>query len=236
MPKDNSHYEKDGVTYPRVTSIIAQVAKPALIPWAAKCAAKSMYEIMMTGVREDPNAMISRAADAWKKESDAAKEIGSIVHAKINDYFMLGTPVSEMVLSVDAQEIRKATMAFISWAKDCNARFLASEAQIFCDQKMRYAGTVDFIGNVDTAKKTGDLVVIDFKTDKRVYPATAMQIAAYWHGLKNPKLKKGMCVRLDKETGEYEVKEYSLSTLKKEYAKFSDLLRLWYHTKKIELG
>lgn len=83
---------------------------------------------------------------------------------------------------------------------------MSSERKIYCD-KFKYAGTVDAV-----AKIGGRVCVIDFKTSKKIYKPYHLQVTAYAQAIKRMdglrRWPLGIILRLDKETGQYEMKVF----------------------------
>lgn len=73
----------------------------------------------------------------------------------------------------DDQEIAPRVQAYEAWKKDSGFKVTHSEHLVW-NQYWGYAGTVDRIGTIDD-----DVVVIDLKATSKIYPWTALQVAAY---------------------------------------------------------
>jgi hypothetical protein len=247
-------YDVDGRKVPRVTSILSILAKPALIPWAAKCAVEEIMrvektesgrgdEIYLQGngdfwliEKEQLEMALGAALTAHKRESEAAKEIGSIVHTMIQDNLTGKAPQPPMV-----PEVAIAWESYKLWKRDYGPITVEAVeievANVKCE--FPYAGKVDYIGKVSppVTIKGGNRyphyrVLADFKVQASIYPETAMQLAAYLKAIKTTgiyKPNRAACVRLNKvgDPG-YQFKEYSPDAMALEFKKFQALCRYWY--------
>lgn len=196
----------------------------------------------------------------YKEVSDEAKSIGSQVHSIIekhikgvidgNDLIELGI-VAEMCRGTwkggTIEEISNGYNAFLEWEKKNVVKYISSEETIFHPTEL-YGGTLDCIAEL----KDG-VYVIDFKTSKAFYDEMPLQLSGYRFSkecqtepielkIKNrdgrefvqkvePIKIDGMGVlRLDKETGQPDWKDYSKKYDKKLRA-FLALLDYWYKEK-----
>jgi hypothetical protein len=76
--------------------------------------------------------------------------------------------------------------SFIRWKDAGPVRFLASEAVIY-NPEFNYAGTLDTIAEVGVGAHA-HRVLIDFKTGKKIYESSWLQIGAYWKAVKDGEL------------------------------------------------
>ena len=181
-------YKYDGKKMTGCTTILGVLAKPQLIPWAARMACDyirenaspewdgdinnedkvlSGYSVSLTTLAE------AQVAHAKKKEDGATK--GTDTHAQVEDF------VKECIADNNGYPIVERTMTasatltqFIHWAHDNHVRFLASEAQ-FYSKKLWVAGTADLIFEQDGKRYLGDI-----KTYKKIWDRTPFyQCAGY---------------------------------------------------------
>jgi len=95
--------------------------------------------------------------------------------------------------------------AFREWTKDNEVKWLSIEQKV-CSLKHGYAGTVDAVAEVN-----GEFTVIDFKTSAKIYKQYHLQVAAYAQAITEMygrDVEKGLILRLDKDSGEYQTKTF----------------------------
>lgn len=174
-------YKYDGKKMTGCTTILGVLAKPQLIPWAARMACDYIREkaLVLSDATEQTylatEAILKEAqvAHAKKKEDGATK--GTDTHAQVEDF------VKECIADNNGYPIVERTMTasatltqFIHWAHDNHVRFLASEAQ-FYSKKLWVAGTADLIFEQDGKRYLGDI-----KTYKKIWDRTPFyQCAGY---------------------------------------------------------
>lgn len=184
-------YEIDGVVMPSVTTVLSCIGKPFLVPWAAKMERELVMESAANLYEETSStAKWSRATylatllsrmgkqKAFQKEGDKAKEIGSQVHALIE--WNLRKNIGETVGSapiIHAQEGLWAMMVWEDFSKAHDLRPSSIEQTVWSTQH-RYAGTMDWVAELDGVQTVGD-----WKTGKAIYPEYLMQISAYMMAL-----------------------------------------------------
>ena len=73
---------------------------------------------------------------------------------------------------------------------------------VLVNEEMQVGGTIDCIGRID-----GELVIIDWKTAKYLYPEIKLQLAAYTymyeHAQPKAKIAYGLVMRFGKEDGKF---------------------------------
>jgi len=218
-------YEINNQQYPSVTTILDVLEKVALRQWAVNSACDYIHnslenkeliainDIFGDGVmttREcikisgrDAYLIIENARKEWKNISNDAMNIGTEIHDLIEKYIKHGRDaVGEL-----KPEVENGFLAFLEWEQENIEEWTESEKKVY-DPAQCYAGTLDAVAKL----KNGKYYVIDFKSSKGFYDGYDQQIAAYRHAYEiEMKVKMdGMGVlRLDKETGLPEFKDYS---------------------------
>ena len=183
-------YKVDGVKVPSVTRVVDGCFPKNLTDWA-----------LSVGKEEYDNVI------------NEALEIGNHAHEWIENYIKAEEewPAGWKDDVKSREELRReehtpSVSAFLKWNRDHKIKWIDSERKIYCD-KYKYAGTVDAVAKID-----GRVCVIDFKTSKKIYKPYHLQVTAYAQAIKRiDGLKQwplGMILRLDKETGEYEMKVF----------------------------
>lgn len=162
-------YKLDGHWVPGVTTILGKgIAKPFLVDWAAReVAGYASDNLEVLNALEDRDARYDLLKTAHNRHRDKSAARGTDVHA-----------IAEKVLHGQEVEVPDHLAGYVEgyvrfldkWQPTpiITERPLASRAN-------RYAGTADaFVTLPD-----GERLLMDWKTGKRVYGETALQLAAY---------------------------------------------------------
>lgn len=193
------HYEhpETGRKLPSVTNVLGVIAKPALIPWAAKVERELCVQIANTvygslnGVQVSGKEFRSRLSLALPKKkahkivSQDAINIGNEAHALIEWRILgeLGLPQGE---EPDTSEpARWAVAGFEDWRHEVNLKPTHAEKRLYSDE-LDAAGSADVICcelNIYVlAPKARRVAALgDFKTGKALYPESDVQVATYRH-------------------------------------------------------
>jgi len=220
-----SFYEVDGEQYARVSTILGQLEKPALIPWAVGQAIE--YVKKNYNLAEPLEAVLERAKTEYRSVAADAADIGSEIHGLIENYIKNGVdPRGKM-----RPEVENGFLAFLEWEQTHGVKWLASEKTVY-DSGLCVAGTVDAIAEIDGRK-----YLIDFKSSKAVYDEYKLQVAAYLKMYENEHdfLEGAGILRLDKETGIPEWVDFQKKNWRDEFQRlwqaFSSLADFWYFSK-----
>jgi len=205
-----ARYTIEGVDYPSVTQILDILDKPALKQWAVNMACNYIKDNVKSGDFDatEIKDLADQAKKEWKNLSQEAMSIGSEVHSLIEKYIKDGRDaVGEM-----RPEVENAFLAFLDWEKENIDKWLASEMTVY-DPTIGYAGTLDAIAKMKkNVTFNGLIYVLDFKASKGFYDGYGMQLSGY-RGAVQRELDYSIdgqgIVRLDKETGLPEFKDYS---------------------------
>ncbi len=179
-----------------VTGILGIIGKPALVNWATRLACDKVRELSEY-IPDKLEEVLVEARREHYEVSKRARELGTRVHAVADRWFsedILGI-VQEMLL-VKTEEERNALSAFIKLIKEHKLERKFGERKIF-SKKNFYAGTVDFIGNLD-----GVLTVADYKTSSAIYPEYFLQASAYAQAIEEElglKVMQTAVIRLGKD-------------------------------------
>jgi hypothetical protein len=194
-------YDTPEGSYPSVTTILSIIGKPALVPWAAKVE-RTLVTQVAADLYEDAHGTpkMSRSAylttlecrlgkeRAHTKELAKAGEIGSQVH-KLIEWTLRSTLYAEPgPCPKISDRAQWAFMCFEEWAKTVDLKPLLIEQTVW-SATHGYAGTADLIAEIN-----GRLTLVDFKTAKRVYAETDLQVAAYIHALQEMGHYEGQAV------------------------------------------
>jgi hypothetical protein len=212
-------YKLESGEYPSVTTILDILDKPALKQWAVNMAIE-----YIESQDEVTNEILQNAKTEWKNVSQDALDIGSEIHNLIEVYIKEGKDaIGEM-----KPEVENGFLAFLEWEKENVDKWISSEITVY-DNELCVAGTCDSIAVL----KDGRKVLIDFKSSKGFYDGYAEQVAIYrylYEKMTDEKLNGIMVLRLDKETGIPESKDFSKQYENKLNA-FIKLLDYWYAVK-----
>jgi len=143
---------KDGTRVPSVTTILSELNKPALVPWAWKLGTQGID---------------------YRGYVDALASIGTLAHKMILDHLRgdktdLGEYAATMV-----DLASNCFLSFLAWERGHVLKPVMLETPLV-SESLRYGGTMDYYGTID-----GTLTVMDFKTGKGIYDEHFMQGGAY---------------------------------------------------------
>jgi CRISPR/Cas system-associated exonuclease Cas4 (RecB family) len=139
-------YIINGKKYPRVTTILNSVAKPGLNFWYGRHGTEKAKEIM-----------------------EQKSEFGSVFH-KIVELILNNQPVN---LSHYAEDMGSCVSQFLNWYKTKKFGRKYTEV-LLLSEKHNYAGTCDFVGEIDD-----ELIMADWKTSSFIQDTYIWQLAAY---------------------------------------------------------
>lgn len=218
------HYkDSDGKKYPRCTSVISQIDKPALMIWSVNCACDYILQGMSLPqtipIESYMPVLIEEARKEWRSVQKEALDIGSQTHGYIEEYLKTGKePDTDKI----PEQVLSAFVAFLEWKDEHKLEVIKTEHTVFGKD---WAGTLDLFCKLDGKKYT-----VDFKTSRKPYndkpyPEWAWQLAAYRSCVDGC---EGMGVlRLDKKNGLpdwYDLTDKYEQALKT----FNILVELWY--------
>jgi hypothetical protein len=188
---------KEKKRIPSVTTIIGQLAKPQLIPWANGLGLKGIE---------------------YKKYMDDVAIVGTLVHEMIQGYFT-GEEVDLKEYSQnDIERAENAMKSFYNWVSSVEVKPIRNEIKLESD---KFGGTTDMLAEIN-----GELNLVDFKTGNGIYDDYFIQLAGYNLMLKEYKIKKFTIVRVGRdEHDEYETK--SISNIDRYEQIFKLLLKIY---------
>ena len=190
-----------------------------LINWRAGKAAEyvvGFFQDWRTSEDEFPDAkalkeVVKRAKQAFKAHSDAAANIGSIVH----DYAYLTElgrlDMANVLLANNADhpgrdKILNGVEKFLEWKKENKDELLKSEA-IVASVRHHFGGKFDRL-----ARRGNKIVLSDFKTSSGIFPDQFIQLGAYALAIEewlDVRIDAVEILRFGKEEGEFEVKGFN---------------------------
>jgi hypothetical protein len=154
---------------PSVTNIIDVLAKPWLGAWMAKLVAEFAFDQRMALLEmDDREAAVDFLKGAPRRRRDDAAGLGDVLH-EVARTRALGLPEP----AVEDRHV-PYIQAWEAWCAEYEPKFLVVEATVFePDPQHGYAGTFDFLAEID-----GMTVLGDYKTGSGVYDEVALQLAA----------------------------------------------------------
>lgn len=223
-------YSCQGETIPGVTSILGILSKPALIFWASNCAAdyfKSMIEPGKSYDEIELDKIWQSAKKAHTQKKTDSANLGSMVHKFVEQYIKGENPPIPINL-----EMKGACQRFLDWVSQHNVKFLSSE-QLVYSQKHKYAGTADFICQID-----GKLWLGDLKTSSAIYDEYYAQVSSYLEARKEEFETEdyvgGVIVRVGKTDGDFEAVTKTKEELNPHFELFLNCLATFNSLKKLE--
>lgn len=167
--------DKPELVVPSVTTILANLNKPALPNWAAKKVAEFAVENIPSWENLPPDDAIDLLKRAPYRDMRNRGDIGTAVHGAVDLWIAhhIDTDVIEEV-QIDDVDLLPYVAGAVSYLNEHVHRVLHSEATVF-NREYEYAGTVDAIVKL----RSGPVCVVDWKTSNRIYPEHALQLVAY---------------------------------------------------------
>jgi hypothetical protein len=212
-----------------VTTVLGQLAKPALIPWAVKMTVDYLQSTMKPGESYDEvqiQKMLEEAKKAHRQKKDDAANFGTMVHEWIESYIKGFNPEPPV-----NPQMQIAIASFLNWVKNNNVTFISSERPVY-SKKYNYAGTCDFICEMNGKRYVGDI-----KTSNGIYNEYLMQVAAYRFALQeedpNTVYDGMLIIRVPKDEGEIEVKPFN--NYKENAEAFLHTLKVYEHLRSLDL-
>lgn len=162
-------YKLDGQWVPGVTTILGKgIAKPFLVDWAAKEVARYAADNLdVLNALDDADARFDLLKSAHNRHRDKAATRGTDVHA-----------LAEKVLHGETVDIPDHLTGYV----EGYVRFLDQWQPVpvlterpCANRAIWYAGTPDAIVTLPS----GERLLMDWKTGKRIYGEAALQLAAY---------------------------------------------------------
>jgi len=213
-PKEH-RYTLDGEEMTGVTTILGMIGGGkvgALMQWACNEGVKHVETRVRKVIKDEG---LDALGDAWatilkeaktahrKKKEDAGTK-GTNVHAIIEKRIKEAIAYSNGVISLHKIDEIIQVEHFVTWATENKVKFLTSEMPVY-SEKYWYAGTLDFMCEIDGKKFLGDL-----KTSSGIYSREYFaQCAGYrlaYEEMGNNGVVGSIIVRCGKD-GKFEVKK-----------------------------
>jgi len=193
-------YSVDGEYVPATTTVLDNIAKPGLVPWAASMGARWFLEHQEEKLSLD--AMAKGIRNAHRASNREALKIGHQAHGYCQNAIEWKLGLRKEIPEMPPHENAvNSVNAFRNWVKEHDVNWFATEQKVY-NREHKYAGTLDAVAEVDD-----EFCVIDFKTSKAIYSAHHLQCAAYASCVSDMYGRDVDCsyvLRLDKLSGEFE--------------------------------
>lgn len=143
----------DGTKVPGATTITSQLNMPYLLKWANKLGLQGIeYDSYMKG----------------------QANVGKLFHSILESYY---SKTELPIVGYNPMEIAEAEHMFFNkykiWESNKEVESIFGEKELV-SETYKYGGVVDFYGKID-----GKYYLIDFKTSKKVYNSTLLQLSSY---------------------------------------------------------
>jgi hypothetical protein len=245
-----ARYCIDGIEFPSPTEILNILDKPALKQWAVNMAIKYIQTKLETAPFTE---ILAAAKYEWKNVAEEAMDIGSEIHKIIENYIKFGRDAKGQY----RPEVENGFLAFLEWEKKNVLKWYYSEL-IVVSFDYGFAGTLDAIALMKNKDGSEIIRLIDFKSSKDFYPGYKKQVSFYLlaiqemiqrkirvapmgkqlitvpHNWRLPVINGGGVLRLDKETGQPDFRNYDKDIKQKTEAAIA-LLNFYYKDKKRRL-
>lgn len=142
----------DGMRVPSVTTVLSELAKPALIHWAWKLGIEGMD---------------------YKTFRDELADVGSLAHKMILMHLKREKLDQSDFTANQISLAENCFLKYLEWERQHKVEPIAIETPMVSEM-LGFGGTPDFYGNVDDLS-----TLMDFKTGKGIYPEFWYQMAAY---------------------------------------------------------
>ena len=211
---------------PSVTTIIRCAASPGLEAW--KLNQMLLAALTLPRRDEEPEeSFVSRIISDSREQAKLAAERGSMVHAKLENFFETRVADEESAPIVLATDLKISEhFGDLNWAPEKS-----------------FGHELGFGGKVDLHSTDGDGVVIDFKTKEftseqlekaQGFDEHVMQLASYRVGLGIPSARCANVFVSVTEPGLVVIREWEAKELERGWKMFQSLLDFWYAKSELE--
>ncbi len=203
-----------GIVVPGVTTVIALLAKPALVNWA--------WKLGLEG--QDMNKVRDKAAD-----------VGTCTHYLCECFLKKQTPDLANFTGDTIEQAKRLAAKFASWYKAEGLALVASECNVVSEVH-QFGGCIDIVALTPGEDRDAKRGLYDIKTSKGIYDEYKIQLAAYevaWNELHpDAKIDFIKVIHLEKATGYLHL--YTFSNLATEFEIFTHLRAIYALQKKFD--
>jgi hypothetical protein len=194
--KRRRYFDENGKSLPGVTTIIAQLDKPALLDWASRAGEADMRSRAATWLREHAEMPAYEAADeieraleitgaAHRRIRDTAADVGTCTHHRCEAHLRGMIPEEAAFPPEIWTAATRPTDEFRRWWDASGLVVVLAELAI-TDTRRRFGGTIDIVAR----DAFGRGLIVDLKTSwpanprwgwrgTVIYEAHVLQVAAY---------------------------------------------------------
>lgn len=192
----------DGTRVPSVTTILGILNKPALLEWAWRCGCDGLD---------------------YKAVRDQAADIGTLAHYLIMCHLQGIEPDTPQWSPADVDRAENCVLSYLEWERGKDLKPLLIEQQLVSEED-KFGGTVDCV-----AELNGEIVLVDYKTGKAIYPEMFAQLAAYRHLLAGVvTVKSARILRIGRDENEgFEERLVTSDQLDKQWELFQHCLAIY---------
>jgi hypothetical protein len=183
--EDHRYYFNGDGPYPSVTTILRVIDKPALVTWAKRVVSEFAVQSHVNGELNRKVTLLGQAQAAkWLAslpdyQRDVAADLGTSVHT-------LADAAGRQEPPPDGFQLPEGTLPYLDAFRGYLDDLVTSGGQVVSSEHavvnfaVGYGGTYDLIVALPESR---DLMLVDIKTSKGVYPETRLQLAGYsWGG------------------------------------------------------
>lgn len=169
--------KNEWLTSPSAVSGMLDKSTP-LMHWAVESFQGRVLELMEGGhnfTKDDVISMLELGKKSYREKTEQAQNVGSVVHEYAEkDYSFISEIDGFEDLSQEGKEKAvNGAQAYDRWRFENQPLTIDSELMVY-SKKHNFVGTADRV-----AKIKGELVLLDFKTSKKIYPEHILQVSAY---------------------------------------------------------
>lgn len=203
--------------YVSVTNVLQIIAKPPLLYWGARIAARAALA--------DRSLTEDQAVGALSQKRAESTERGQTIHRFIENHRVGRKPKLEAL----PKEWRGFARAFINFIETFEPKSFPI-GKIVWSRKHEYAGALD---DMQTFRKKNELWLIDYKSSSDIYPESGLQLTAYAEALSEIKdlVADHIAVVLLKEDG-----TFALEEMPRDMGAFLAAKRLWMWANRDKYG
>lgn len=253
-------YYVRGKRVPSVTTVLSRFKDPgALMHWSWECAYKPLEEACYVveqvtqthgGIAAIKNAKEFLKSDPlerakFRKEAADAATAGTYAHGLVEQWIhgdagersnlqhlTARTFASRKKCKLEiATKAVKSFSGFLQWIKQTRFELSTTEESLVSNI-WGYGGTLDCVGWIN-----GPLILLDWKTSKRIYVDYLLQIAAYvilWNENYDPTIEEAHVILFHKITGDYQHFRFNKDQIDKAGKVFLKMLDIYRTVKEIE--
>lgn len=221
---DSHRYKKQGdKTYLiGVTTATGMLDKSRpLMIWASRLARDFLIGALNDEKIID-STLIEEGVNQYNVKRDEAATSGTLVHEWAEAYIKGQNPEVP-----ENEQVRNGTLAFLKWVSENDVHFLESEKKVYSKQ-YKYVGTMDCIFTMGKEKHK-IIHAGDFKTSSSIYVDHAFQLSAYQEAYTEEfgtVFGDKYILKFDKETADFEAKQFPASEQEKHFKGFLACLQL----------